>query len=186
MKIFQLILFVAAIVMPVTAVSYAAPTDSNEVENQVKATYLYKFTNYIDWPTTAFSQPDTPFTIGVIGSDDIAAKLKSLIEAEGHMMNNRNIEVIVIKPNTSMTNIQILFIGKLDGAGIKSMLNIVQARPVLTITESVEGLDDGSIINFITDDNRVRFEVSIVHAERSGLKISARLLKVAKKVETAK
>jgi hypothetical protein len=186
MKIFlRILVFFTFFQLGLTA-TYAADAESNEVENQIKATYLFKFATYVEWPATAFSQPNSPFVIGVIGSDELAANLKSLIEVDGHLLNSRHIEVVILKPNAPQTNVQILFIGKHENGTLKNILNATQKLPVLTITESKEGLDDGSIINFVTDDNRVRFEVSVGQAERSGLKISARLLKVAKKVETNK
>jgi hypothetical protein len=167
--------------------AYAADTESNDVENQVKATYLYKFATYVEWPTTE-AAPNVPFTIGVIGSDEIAADLKNLVN--GHLINNRAVEVVPLKPNApnaAAPTVQILFVGKQGSAAAqKSILKAVQSQPVLTVTETPDGLEDGSIINLLNDDNHVRFEVSLTQAERSGLKISARLLKVAKKVETKK
>jgi hypothetical protein len=187
MKIFKHLLALLIFTLQISSTfAYAADSNAIEVENQLKATYLYKFASYVDWPATAFSESNAPFIIGIVGSDEIASKLKSLIETEGHVLNNRNIEVVILKPNAPQTNVQILFIGKHEDAILKNILSTIQTHPILTITESKEGLDDGSIINFITDDNRVRFEVSVIQAERSGLKISARLLKVAKKVETNK
>jgi hypothetical protein len=169
-----------------STLTYAQQTGANEVENKIKATYLYKFISYVEWPAFAFLEPNAPFVIGIIGSEGIAASLKSLITVEGQMMNNHPIEVAMLKPEAPHTKVQILFISKHENAELKNILSATQTQPILTVTESEKGLNEGSIINFITDDNRVRFNVSVAQAERSGLKISARLLGVAKKIETNK
>src|SRR5258708_1195668 len=97
-------------------VTYAPDSEATEVQNQIKATYLYKFASYVDWPAPTASGSTAPFNIGVIGSDEVAAKLKSLVEVEGHVMNNRTVEVIMLKPNAPQSNVQILFISKQEKA----------------------------------------------------------------------
>ncbi|HSY28334.1 MAG TPA: YfiR family protein, partial [Burkholderiaceae bacterium] len=61
-----------------------------------------------------------------------------------------------------------------------------QSLPILVVTESAGALESGSIINFVPVDDRIRFEISVTQAERSGLKISSRLLGVAQKIESGK
>jgi hypothetical protein len=161
---------------------WAADNGSNDVENQLIATYIYKFVAYVEWPPTAFSQPNAPLTIGVIGADEVAADLRSLIG--DHPMNNRTVEVKILKPNDSMTSVQILFIGTQENAALTRILNSIQSHPVLTVTESSGALDAGSIINLVTVEDHMRFEVSVAQADRASLKISSRLLNVAQKIES--
>ena len=60
----------------------------------------------------------------------------------------------------------------------------VPPSPLLTVTESEEGLERGSMINFVSVEGRVRFDVGLPSAERGNLKISARLLSVARRVRS--
>lgn len=167
------------------AVSWNVRAEPNVVESQVKAAYLYKFMAYVEWPSSVFAQADTPITIGIIGADEIADELNLL--KRGHLVNNRTLEVKLLKSGETLPGLQILFIGGNQESGrVKRLLDSIQTQPVLTVSDSPGGLANGSIINFVPVDERIRFEVSVAQAERSGLKISARLLNVAHKIETRK
>lgn len=160
----------------------AADIDASDSENQIKATYLYKFTHYVQWPVSAFSRADSPFMIGVVGSEAVAAHLRRLLQ--GRLIDNRAVEVNVIKPTETLANVHILFVSKLEVAALKQLLASTQSQPVLIVTDSNAGLGAGSVINFINVEDHIRFEISLLQAERCGLKISARLLNVAKKIES--
>jgi len=85
----------------------------------------------------------------------------------------------------SVAGIQMLFIGQAEGARLSEILAIAKGQSILTVTESEDALSHGSMINFVSVDDKVRFDVALPHAERGFLKISARLLAVARKVVTS-
>jgi hypothetical protein len=155
-----------------------------DIEHQIKAAYLYKFASYVDWPASVFAQADAPVMIGVLGADEIATELTNI--NNGRPANSRAIEVKRLKSGESLAGVQMLFIGREESARLKRLQDSVQSRPVLTVTDAAGALGSGSVINFVTVDDRIRFEVSVAQAEISGLKISARLLGVAQKIETRK
>ncbi len=160
----------------------AAGSGANEVEYQIKAAYLYKFAAYVEWPPAAFADSSTPVVIGVIGADALTTELKNI---KGNLtVNNREILIRPLKLGDSLSGLQILFIGRQESGRLKQLLDSVQSQPVLTVTEWGGAINAGSVINFVPVDDRIRFEVSTASAERSGLKISARLLGVAQRVET--
>jgi len=78
-----------------------------------------------------------------------------------------------------------LFIGQAEGARLGEILAIAKGQSVLTVTESEDALAHGSMINFVFVDDKVRFDVALPQAERGLLKISARLLAVARRVVTS-
>ena len=77
-----------------------------------------------------------------------------------------------------------LFIGKTESARLNQLAQSAQPRSILTVTESDGALAHGSVINFVLNDGRVRFEIALDSAEKSGLKLSSRLLAVAQEVRT--
>jgi hypothetical protein len=164
--------------------AWGADTNQDDLEYQLKATFLYKFASYVEWPATAFAQTNTFFTIGVVGADKVVVALNSLTGA--HPVNNRPLQVKVFKQGEPITDVQILFIGKQENGHLKHLLSAMQSQPILVVTESAGALEAGSIINFVPVDDRIRFEISVTQAERSGLKISSRLLGVAQKIESGK
>ena len=180
MRLFKyalLLIFLQAFAESVWAVS-----DSALSENQIKAAYLYKFATYIEWPASAFPQTDSPVVIGIVGADEIATELNNLVT--GRLVNGRVIQIKSLSVREPLSGVHILFIGQHER--LTSLLESMQTQPVLIVTDTNNALDMGSIINFVLVDNHLRFEVSTAHADRCGLKISARLLGVAQKVETGR
>lgn len=155
--------------------------DGGDVEYAVKAAYLYKFAGYIEWPPSTFARADEPMTIGVVGADRLTSELRQ--QLVGLSVNGHPLIVAPLKPGDGVPAAQILFIGGAETAQLKRLLSEVQSRPVLTVTETAGALGDGSVINFVVADNKVRFEISLTGAQRNGLKVSSRLLSVALQVQ---
>lgn len=161
------------------AVADGSPGD---IESRVKAAYLYKFASYVEWPVPAAAQANTPVTIGVVGADEIVAELNRV--KAGRPVGNPPVDIRLLRPGDSLAAVHILFIGRQEKGRLKELLDGIQSQPVLTVTESAGALGAGSVINFVPVDNRIRFEISLAKAERSGLKISSRLLGVAQRIES--
>ena len=152
------------------------------LEQRIKAAFLYKFAGYVDWPAASFARSDTPFTIAVVGADPLAAELSQAVA--GRTVNDRPVAVRRLKPGESLDGVHILFVGKGENARLAQLVKTAQTRSVLTVTESEGALAHGSVINFVLDDRRVRFEISLDSAEKSKLRLSSRLLAVAQQVHT--
>lgn len=163
-------------------VVWAAESGLNE--NQIKAAYLYKFASYVDWPPFTFAQEDSPLTIAIIGADEVAAELGNL--TEGRNINGRPLHIKSLAAGAPLTGVQVLFVGQQARKNLFALPEDIKIEPVLTVTDFSNGLDSGSIINFVVVDSHIRFEVSTAHADRCGLKISARLLGVAQRIETGR
>jgi YfiR/HmsC-like len=171
----------AALLGIVSAVNGAAPpavADASYSEDAVKAAYLYRFAGYIDWPADALAE--TPFTIAVFGAPGVASELQRLLPA--HPINKGIAQVRQIKRVQDVGSAQILFVGS-GHAEVLRTLNSSAAHPsILVVTDEEGGLNSGSVLNFLTIDRRVRFEISVTAAERSKLKISSDLLSVAVRI----
>lgn len=154
--------------------------DTQADEYRVKAAFLYKFGSYIEWPGSSFARADSPLTIGVMGADTLADELARIVS--GRSVNGRPVQVRKLRPGNSIAGLHVLFIGGADSGRLADVLAAAKGRALLTVTESDDGLQLGSTINFVLVDDKVRFDVAPPPAESGGLKISARLLAVARKV----
>lgn len=161
-----------------TQVTAAAtgPADLGDL-NRVKAEFLYKFADYVGWPDGSFAQVDSPITIGVLGDDQIAAELAELVA--GRKVAGRPVAARRLREGDSATDVHVLFIGRAANPRLAQLLKSVQSRPVLTVTEADAALAQGSIINFVLVEGRVRFEIALDTAESKGLRLSSQLLSVA-------
>lgn len=159
--------------------SFAAEAYS---EDAVKAAFLYRFAGYVDWPQDiAMRAPQAPFTIAVLGDDGVVRELQNLLPS--HAIKNRPAEVHQIRRIQDLGDAQMLYIAPRHRGDLHSLLGALAMKPVLVVTDEEGGLDEGSTVNFLLLDRRVRFEVSLAAAERSGLKISSELLSVAARVQ---
>jgi hypothetical protein len=150
----------------------AAETYSPDV---VKAAYLFRFAGYVDWPERM--PAGAPFIIAVLGSPGVARELRHLLP--GHPVNGLNAEVREITGAHDLGKPQILYVGEGRAEYLRTAVPPGELASVLVVTDEEGGLNAGSALNFITIDRRVRFEVSLTAADRSGLKISSDLLGVA-------
>lgn len=157
----------------------AQSATSSDVERQVKAAYLYKFGNYVEWPERAFGA-DANLHIGIIGAGDLADELAQAVA--GRVINGHQVIVHKLRPGESLSGMHILFISSANNNRLAEILANVKGQPVLTITESEQGLSLGSMINFVIVAGKLRFEVAPKVAQQGSLNISARLLSAAQKV----
>jgi hypothetical protein len=161
----------------------AAAQSERSAEIQIKAAFLYKFGDFVQWPPASFARPDTPFAIGVMSADEVASALEQLVA--NRTVHGRPVEVRRLRRGESPAGLHVLFIGQSESARLADILATARGHAVLTVTESENAISLGSMINFVAEDRKVRFDVALPPAERGQLKISARLLAVARKVVTS-
>ena len=158
----------------------AGTSEALSVERSVKAAFLYKFLNYVEYPQ-ALTDGNAPYVVGVAGADDVAAELTRI--AIGRSINNHPVQVRVLRAGDTLTGLHLLFVGAAEAARAAPLLRAAQQAGVLSVTEMPGALQAGSVINFLVVDERVRFEVSLEAAEKSNLRLSSRLLSVAYAVQ---
>ncbi|NRF66474.1 YfiR family protein [Aquincola sp. S2] len=149
-------------------------------EYQVKAAFICKFASYVEWPPG--DRADQPFVIGVLGSDEVAQELTRA--AAGMSVQGRSMVVRKLPRPEALAGVHILFIARSHGGRLAELLASARGQPLLTVTETEPASTAGSIINFVLVDDKVRFDIALPLAEQGNLKISARLLGVARKVWT--
>lgn len=167
----------------VLALLFALPAFAQaeaRAEIQIKAAFLYKFGGFVEWPANAFADPGSPFTIGVLGADALADELEEI--ASGRTVQGRRVAVRKLRSGATLAGLHVLFVGQSEGAHLAEILQGARGQALLIVTESEGALAHGSMINFVSVDDKVRFDVALPQAERGRLRISSRLLGVARRV----
>jgi hypothetical protein len=154
---------------------------SNLVELQVKAAFLYKLGNFVEWPEGAFADPDGSFTIGVMGADTFADVLTETVA--GQTVKGRRVVVRKLRQEDTADDLHVLFIGQSLRNQLAGILPKVRRRALLIVTESDNALAFGSMINFVIVEGKVRFDIAPQTARQDGLIIGSRLLSVAHEVK---
>lgn len=158
----------------------AAPASTQAPEYRVKAAFVYKFSDYVEWPSEAFTNPSSPLVIGVVGADTLADELARI--ASGRTVGGRPVVVRKLRYGEPLSGLHVIFLGQSTSKQLTAALGASKGHAALTVTESADGIRLGSIINFVVESDKVRFDVALPSAEASRLKISSRLLAVARNV----
>lgn len=162
-----------------TLASVFAPLAHAESEYDVKAAYLFKFTKFVDWPSSAFAAPDAPFVIGIVGRDPFGGLDRIL---EGQRTGDRPLEVRSLSAGDAagLRSCQMIFVAASEERRLQDILGALQGRPVLVVGESDGFAGAGGTLGFAVRQSRMGVEVNSAAARQARLKISSQLLNIAK------
>jgi hypothetical protein len=147
-------------------------------EDDVKAVFLYRFTSFVEWPPEA-AEP-AQFEIAVLNADGVADALERLLPDRS--IQDQPARVRRIARIRDLGAARVLYVGSDPAPELAPIVASIGNQSVLVVSSTPRGLEQGSTINFIVVDRRLRFEVSLAAASRSRLKISSELLSVASRV----
>jgi hypothetical protein len=164
--------------MLIACATVSAADEAQPSEYQVKAAVIFKFTRFIEWPEVVFSSTNAPLVVGVIGENPFGAELDRALK--GKDVNGHPFVVKEIKSTVDAKWCQILFISTSEKRHLAEIISAVGTLPVLTIGEMDRFTLSGGIINLRIEENKVRFEINDAAARRAGLRISSKLLSLAK------
>lgn len=145
----------------------------------VQAAFLFKFGSYVDWPQASLGDSGTEFVIGVLGSAKVAEELQTIVA--GRTVQQRPVVVRSLEPGEPLQGLHVLFIGDTPRAELDAALAALHGQPTLVVT-GADVAGDGGMIDFVVMDGKLRFDVALDAAAAAGLKISSRLLTVARRV----
>jgi len=145
-------------------------------EYEIKAAYLYNFTKYVDWP----SYGDT-ITIGVLGNNPFGGALAPL---NGKIVKGRRLAIKQLDSVRDAHSCQVIFVSASERQRLPEIFEDLKSGQILTVGEMQGFAEGGGIINFVEENNKVRFEINAEAARRTGLSISSELLKLAKIVKS--
>jgi hypothetical protein len=152
-------------------------------ESGVKAEMLYNIAKFIRWPETTFAASDGHMVFAILGEDELAGVVASTLSTR--TVNGRPVYVRFIRRAHDVRGSHIFFISTSEAGRVAELLPAVRNTPVLTIADTHGFVAAGGMVDFIREDGRVRFEIHPARAERAGLKISAKLLALARVVDSA-
>lgn len=149
-------------------------------EYEVKAAYLYNFGKFVKWPSNMPSQGNV-FPVCILGNDPFGSVLDSLVNGES--IDGKRLSARRINSPADAAKCRVLYINVADDARLSAILVGLRDSPVLTVGESPVFIDRGGIVQFVMQNERVRFVVNLGAAEKAGLVLSSELLKVAVSVK---
>ena len=148
-------------------------------EYEVKSAYLFNFTKFVEWPASAFENSNSPYVIGIYKNDGFGLVLNNTIS--GRQVNGRNVIIKYFDKPQEINDCHILFFPKISKYELINVLKVLEKKPILTVGNGIEDFcETGGIINFSQQYSRYRFEINNDIALKAKIKISSKLLVLAK------
>jgi hypothetical protein len=157
----------------------AVDSSPRSPEYLIKAAYLYNFAMFVEWPSDAFTRPDSPMVIGVIGSDPFGWALDRTVQDK--RIGKRQIVIERLQWGQDARRAHIVFVSASDSARLAELASRLDGSPTLIVADS-DGARPRSAVSFVVNDNKVGFEINLDQANRARLTISSKLLNLARVV----
>jgi hypothetical protein len=154
----------------------ASETPPSEREYLIKAAVLYNFAKFARWPSDAFDGPDAPLRLCILGADPFGDTLATI---EDKPVNGRRLKTERISDVNDARRCHLLFVSAAAQAQLEQLFKTIDGQPVLTVADMPGFARAGGILDLTIMDDRLRFDVNTTAAERAGLKLSAKLLRLA-------
>ena len=172
----------AVVILFFFIVGIAAPVRTNAQdavsEYQVKAAYVFNFLKFVEYPTSSFVDPLAPLIIGVLGDDPFGSALPQVVI--GKTVGGRDLVIRIYHPGEDLRSAHILFISSSERKRLPAIFSSLHGSSVLTVGDTTGFLDAGGMIQFLSESDRVRFAINVDAASRARLKLSSKLLSLAK------
>ena len=147
-------------------------------EYQLKAVFLYNFAKFVEWPAESFADDQSPIILGILGEDPFGDTIDQIIK--GKTIKDRELTIKRFEKIEKLEACHILFISSSEEKRLEEILETLRDSSVLTVGEMKQFARSGGMINFTVRESKIRFEINVDAAERAKLKISSKLLKLAK------
>ena len=149
-------------------------------EYQIKAAYLFNFLKFVEYPNESFMDPLAPIVIGVIGDDPFGNALPQVVI--GKTVQGRDLVIHVYRIGEDLRGAHILFISASERKRLPMILSSLRGSSVLTVADTEGFLEAGGMIQFLSENDRVRFAINVDATSRAKLKMSSKLLSLARAV----
>jgi hypothetical protein len=166
------------------AVAMSAPARAGSPATDVrmvKADMLYNIAKFVRWPESSFDHTQGQLIFTILGEDPLAEALASTLSTRS--VNGHPVFVRLVRRVADTAGSQVVYIAASQAARTPEVLHLVQGSPALTVADSVGFVDRGGMVDFSDATDHVQFEINQARAERAGLKISAKLLALARVVD---
>jgi hypothetical protein len=146
-------------------------------EYELKAAFVYNFARFVEWPAHSFKEPSDPIKVCILGENPFGRALDNALQ--GKVVDSRTFIVEQISDSRHAIGCHILFVSASERKRVPAILESVTSG-VLTVGDLDGFAAQGGVVNFTLEAGKVRFEINVAAAGQQGLRVSSKLLSVAK------
>ncbi len=146
-------------------------------EYQLKAVFLFNFTQFVDWPASSFATEQSPLVIGILGENPFGSYLEETVSDE--KVKGHSVVVHYFKNTEEIKICHILFINLAETKKREQAAETLKGRNVLTVSDAIDFLKQGGMIRFFTRDNKIKLQINPEASKAANLVLSSKLLRLA-------
>jgi hypothetical protein len=169
------VLLAAALLTPFASQEREAP------EYEIKAAFLYNFAVFVEWPLSTFPDGGSPFVVGVVGRDPFGPVLEESFR--GKNVGGRPLAIKRVADVKDLGACHLVFVPASEREKMPRILESLKGTSTLTVGESDGFASGGGCIGFYAEGRKIRFGINLHAVERAGLKVSSKLLRLARVIE---
>lgn len=171
------VLALAGLVLVAPGTGRSAEGSNATVEARVKAAFLLSFAAFVDWPAHAFGSDAEPVRIAILGDDPFGDDLEQLLHRE--RVQGRRFEIRRVTSPLALPDCHLLYIASSEARHVARTLAALEGRPTLTVSSLPRFVEQGGMIQFVTQRGRIRFRINAEEAGAAGLTLSSKLLRLS-------
>lgn len=143
--------------------------------DRIKAAYIYNFAKFMEWPIA----DDKAIRLCVLGKDDLNGAVLGL---QRRVAQGREIAVRKDVPLEQIRDCSIVFVGETEARLLGMAVRQLGNAPVLLVSDTRQAVDQGAHLALVFNEDRVEFDVNLQHLQKSGIKASSQMLRLARSV----
>jgi len=176
--------WLALLIVSLFAGTEARAQTASAREYQIKAAFLFNFSQFVEWPPDAFSDPQAPLIIGVLGNDPFGTFLDEAVR--GEKSGGHPIVVQRYRYAAEAGRCHILFISYEEADRLEPAFTSLKGHSILTVGDATAFGQRGGMIRFVTVNNKIRLRINLEATKTAGLTLSSKLLRPAEIITSTK
>jgi hypothetical protein len=150
----------------------------NRAEYKLKAAFIYNFVQFIEWPQEAFVSSNAPIVIAILGTDPFGNSLQEIVT--GEKVGLRPLQIVRGKTLQEIGTCHLLYVSASEKDEVANILQRVGNLPIFTVSDLENFAERGGMARFFVEQNKLRYEINLQAARQGNLKISSKLLRLAR------
>ncbi|MEO8404876.1 MAG: YfiR family protein [Chitinophagaceae bacterium] len=146
-------------------------------EYQLKAVFLFNFTQFVDWPPASYDTEQSPLVIGILGKNPFGTYLEQTVS--GEKINGHPVIVRYFENEAEAKGCHLLFLNIPESKKRNDILKALKGKSILTVSDGIDFLEQGGMIRFFTNKNKIKIQINLEASKASELVVSSKLLGVA-------
>ncbi|MBI2423175.1 MAG: YfiR family protein [Candidatus Hydrogenedentes bacterium] len=152
-------------------------------EEELKAAFIFRFLNFIEWPENTFEKEDDPIIVGLLGESPMEKELDKALS--GKYVQERPLQLKLGATAEALKDCQVVFIAESASEELAAVLEQLKGAPIVTVSDLPDFARKGGMIQLFRADNKVRFDINMDSVKSAKIKISSRLIQLASSILSA-